>query len=199
MNKKFGFSEETLGGSPPPSPLTKGLRPLDTGRRKGLNGINKQLPPAALGLVRYRGFWPMESRENPRGKARFPLRDYSPAFSGCTASGLAAFSRRARSTKSSNRAVLSKLQREPACSPQQVISAGEGPGASRPWSGVWGRRAPNTPPLSNPDSTFMHEPCNDRNSVPALIFFITCPFWAGICPMRPEYAKVDDCDILGGG
>jgi hypothetical protein len=45
----------------------------------------------------------------------------------------------------------------------------------------------------------MHEPCDDRNSVPTLIFFIICPFWAGIFPVRPEYAKVDDCDILGGG
>ena len=72
------------------------------------------------------GFWPKESRENPRGKARFPLRDYSPAFPGCEASGLAAFSGRARSTAAASLAVSSKQQRDVAFSSQQAIFASAG-------------------------------------------------------------------------
>ena len=60
----------------------------------------------SLGDTKDRGLLAQESRENPRGKARFPLRDYSPAFPGCFASGMAAFSRRARSTMASSLAVL---------------------------------------------------------------------------------------------
>ncbi len=125
MNEKSGFDGETLG-APRAQTCARGVPPLDTSRRIDLNGTSGQLPPAALGLVKVRGFWPIESRENPRGKARFPLRDYSLAFPGCKASGLAAFSRRARSKTITSLTGFFKQQREAVYSTRQSHSAGVG-------------------------------------------------------------------------
>ena len=71
------------------------------------------------------GFWPKESRENPRGESELSPRDSSQAFPGCFASGLAAFSGWARSITTSSLAASFKRQREIVVSSHPVISAGE--------------------------------------------------------------------------
>ena len=87
--------------------------------------------------IRYmEGFWPIESRENPRWESLLSPEDYSPAFPGCFASGLAAFSRRARSTAAASLAVFSSTSGEIACLLRQAISASVGPGRSSPWWGA---------------------------------------------------------------
>ena len=91
-----------------PKPLTKGLRPLDTNRGKQLAGKNGRLPPAAPGIRKFRRLLAQESRGIiPLGKARFPPGIF-PAFPGCKASGLTAFSGRARSKTATSLAFSSR-------------------------------------------------------------------------------------------
>ncbi len=81
--------------APRPAPGPEALDPL----LAKLHGCNSpSVPRVPLGLRKVWGFWPKKARENPRGKACFPLRIIPWLSPDAKHPGLAAKGRRARST-----------------------------------------------------------------------------------------------------
>ena len=78
------------------------------------------------------GFWPSESLGKSKGESNLSPSDFSPAFPGCFASGLAAFSRRVRSTTAASLSL------------HEVQEAGRQPREKSPGSGVQGDEPPMT-------------------------------------------------------
>ena len=134
-NGTTGLCPVPYQGNDSPGPLTW---------RSCLDGFTYGHRLPRWGLRKFEGFWPKKAGKIPGGKLAFPW-DYSQAFPGCFASGLAAKGGRARSTTAASFAILSKQQRELAFFPRQVISAGEGAGDHPlPWG--LGPRRPQRPP-----------------------------------------------------
>ena len=69
---------------------TRAVTALDPQLAIILVGTNQQPPPAALGYEKFEGFWPIESLGKSEGESSLSPADYSLAFPGCFASGLAA-------------------------------------------------------------------------------------------------------------
>ena len=121
---------------------TRGMIPLDPQFPKLLEQTSTILSGCFAGLRTISSFWPQESWENPRGKASFLLGIFS-AFPGCFASGLAALP---PGQKHNGKRFRSFQQH----AGKRLIAAScyfpnAGPGRLPPWSGVWGRKAPNVP------------------------------------------------------
>ncbi len=106
-----------------PKPPTRGMMPLDPHLAKYLEWIFRTNTACRAGGYENLRLLAQESREIPRGKASFPLRDSSPAFPGCKASGLAAFSGRARSKTATSLTIFFKQQRESDDSTRHPYSA----------------------------------------------------------------------------
>ena len=124
--RKEPFNALTKQGPPRPLNPAPGAWPLDPAQQKTLLGRENNFRLLRWEERKIEGFWPKESRENPRGgKSELSPRDSSQAFPGCFASGLAAFSGRARSITASSLAASFKRQREIVVSSHPVISAGE--------------------------------------------------------------------------
>ncbi len=70
---KEHFSSLTKQGPPRPLNPAPGAWPLDPAKRKNTVGIENNLRLMRWEERKLEGFWPKESRENPRGKARFSL------------------------------------------------------------------------------------------------------------------------------
>ena len=121
-------------------------------------GKNGRLPPAAPGIRKFRRLLAQESRGIiPLGKARFPPGIF-PAFPGCKASGLTAFSGRARSKTATSLAFFFQINsgklpaRYVKLFPQVWVQGGHLPG------GVRGK-APPFSSTSSPNFHFMRNPC----------------------------------------
>ncbi len=130
MKEHFKSEKDTRQGAPRPlAPSARDFIPCNPTGEKTSWGRENNFRLLRRIKWKIEGFWPTESRENPRGESSLSHWDYSPAFPGCFASGLAAFSRRARSTTASS-------------------NINESPGKSFPWRGVWGRGGPSVPLVS---------------------------------------------------
>ncbi len=88
---------------------TRAVTALDPHLAKILAWVKRAIFASRWEIRKIGRFWPKKAGKILRGKACFPLRDYSPAFPGCKASGLAALSGRARSTKPSCRTIFLHL------------------------------------------------------------------------------------------
>ncbi len=86
------------GASAAPKPRGKGFHPLHPNRRLYKLGKESKLRLTRWGYGKLDGFWPKESPGKSEGESTLSPADYSQAFPGCFASGLASKGRRARST-----------------------------------------------------------------------------------------------------
>ena len=84
-------------GAPRPQTCARGLNPLDPYLANKDPGKKAATSACSLGRRKLVGFWPKKAGKI-RWESKLSPSDSSPAFPGCKASGLAAFSRRARST-----------------------------------------------------------------------------------------------------
>ena len=80
-----------------PQTCARGLNPLDPYLANKYPGKKAATSACSLGRRKLVGFWPKKAGKI-RWESKLSPSDSSPAFPGCKASGLAAFSRRARST-----------------------------------------------------------------------------------------------------
>ena len=151
MNEKLGFAGETLGALRPQTPdqrsSTSGL-PLSE-----ITGLGKtnNLRLSPWGLRKYEASGPRKPGKS-QGKSELFPQDYSPAFPGCAAFGLASFGCRARSTRLSKLTISPKQQRKIVCLSCQAYSAGEGAGDHPLPRGLGARSAqllPKQLPLCN--------------------------------------------------
>ena len=96
------------------------------------------------GYGKFEGFWPKKARENPRGKASFPLRIFPRLSPDAKHPGLAAESRRARSTMASSLASSASPSNSGnnAFLTHQITSAIEVQEMKSPGSGVRGLNKP---------------------------------------------------------
>ena len=146
-----------------PQTLRQGLRPWTHSSRRYMVGVAQEAPRATLGTKYSKLSSTMKIGEIGQGKGRllliansrqllaawrklrlgrrlFPC-PISPIFTGCKASGLAAFSRHARKRQKCTPVWLQPFASNSgnnACSTNQAISAIAGPGWSPTLVGVWG-------------------------------------------------------------
>jgi hypothetical protein len=132
-NYKLGFAIHR--GLSAPKPPTKGLRPLNTSRRRDLNGTSGQLPPVALGLRKLEASGPRKPGKSRRGKLAFPY-GIIPRLSPDALHPGWRLSAAGKKQNGRKLAFLSKQQREACSFTYQVFSAGVGPGRSPPWWGA---------------------------------------------------------------
>ena len=137
-------------GAPRAQTRGKGFHPLHPNKRYYSFGKTQQLPLAALGMTKVRGLLAKESRENPRGKSSLFPGDYSQAFPGCEASGLAASppGQKHNGVKSIVRVASSNSGNQVRAT-MQAVSVVAGPGWSPPWWGAGQRPAGLCPSQHN--------------------------------------------------